>query len=234
MVTTRTEKVYLFSGLSSDEKPIGQRVGNGSLFIEMDTSKIFIYSEEAQTWTPFSISGGGGGATEYTAGKNITISEDHVISASYGLDETLVAGLNVGGVEKGDVFEAGTNIEDVIKAILIELSPVEGTVYYGALNNTSPDVQSLHSIAIPPEIKSEGITLSLTTTGQQYQCIVYPKELGLLTKIVQNGMSDFNLLDSFDRTEMTVEDKEYYCYCTNELALEESGADYTFLFNENI
>jgi len=250
MITPRNENTFLYAGLSTDQKPT-KYVGNGSMFIEMDTSKTYIYIESTKTWTLFDLGSGGGGGgeyvagenitiennvisavdTKYTAGNNITISDENVISAEANLADQLVASLNVGGVEKGDTFAAGTPIEDIIKAILTEISPVEGTIYYGALDTESPSVQDLNSTSIPAEIKVEGITLDLRTTGKQFQCIVYPKELGLLVRIIQNGLSEFNVLDSFNRTEITVDSKDYYCYCTYQDALEPDQADYSFYWN---
>ena len=49
MITTINEKTYEFRGLSTDEKPI-ERVGNGSVFIELDTCKVFIFDEQNKTW----------------------------------------------------------------------------------------------------------------------------------------------------------------------------------------
>lgn len=236
MITPRSERVYLFTGLSTDQKPNNKFVGSGSVYIEMDTSKAYIYDESSKNWTVLNLGGGGGGGgTTYTAGKNINISSDNVISASYGLEETITSDINVGGIEKGDTFEEGTNIDNVIKALLEQTTPVQGTLYYGAVDSTSPEIDDLHSMEIPSTIKTNGITLNLTTSGKQYQCFIYPKEIGELTKIVQNGLSDFNLIDSFVKSEIIIEfdpstSIEYYCYCTNELALEETGAEYTFLF----
>ena len=48
MITTINEKTYEFRGLSTDEKPI-ERVGNGSIFIEIDTGKVFIFDEQNKT-----------------------------------------------------------------------------------------------------------------------------------------------------------------------------------------
>lgn len=48
MITTINEKTYEFRGLSTDEKPI-ERVGNGSVFIELDTGKVFIFDEQNKT-----------------------------------------------------------------------------------------------------------------------------------------------------------------------------------------
>lgn len=41
-------------GLSTDTKPTtinGYTIGNGSVFIEIDTGAVFIYSETNQEWT---------------------------------------------------------------------------------------------------------------------------------------------------------------------------------------
>lgn len=43
-----------FFGLSKDEKPIdkinGVKITNGSMFIEMDTKKVYLFDEENQIW----------------------------------------------------------------------------------------------------------------------------------------------------------------------------------------
>ena len=49
MITTINEKTYEFRGLSTDEKPI-ERIGNGSIFIEIDTGKVFIFDEQNKVW----------------------------------------------------------------------------------------------------------------------------------------------------------------------------------------
>lgn len=41
-----------FVGLSTDEKPT-ENIGNGTMFIEMDTKKIYFYDEENETWREF-------------------------------------------------------------------------------------------------------------------------------------------------------------------------------------
>ena len=43
-----------FYGLSTDEKPVatvnGCRITNGSVFIEMDTKKVYMFDEENEQW----------------------------------------------------------------------------------------------------------------------------------------------------------------------------------------
>ena len=43
-------------GLSTDTKPTeinGQKIGNGSSFVEMDTGKVYFYDIESETWKEF-------------------------------------------------------------------------------------------------------------------------------------------------------------------------------------
>ena len=42
-----------FRGLSTDTKPTeldGEAIANGSVFIEIDTQKLFFFDESSQTW----------------------------------------------------------------------------------------------------------------------------------------------------------------------------------------
>ena len=39
-----------FFGMSTDEKPTGDAVGNGSCFVELDTHKFFFYDAENAQW----------------------------------------------------------------------------------------------------------------------------------------------------------------------------------------
>ena len=45
MITTTNEKTYELRGLSTDETPV-ERVGSGSIFIEIDTGKVFMFDEQ--------------------------------------------------------------------------------------------------------------------------------------------------------------------------------------------
>ena len=50
-----------YFGLSTDDKPSGNKVNNGSAFIEMDTSKIYFYNAEDDEWLEFNPTGSSGG-----------------------------------------------------------------------------------------------------------------------------------------------------------------------------
>lgn len=49
MVTAENERRYDYRGLSTDTKPING-VGNGSVFFEMDTEKVFMFDFENKQW----------------------------------------------------------------------------------------------------------------------------------------------------------------------------------------
>lgn len=49
-----TDKPMELYGLSTDEKPVtnykGMNIPNGSIFVEMDTSKVYAYDDENEVW----------------------------------------------------------------------------------------------------------------------------------------------------------------------------------------
>ncbi len=49
MITATGTQTHEFRGLSTDEKPI-KYVGNGSVFFEMDTLKLFMFDAENLVW----------------------------------------------------------------------------------------------------------------------------------------------------------------------------------------
>lgn len=50
MVSTVTnDNCFEFRGLSTDKKPT-KGIGNGSIFLEMDTGKVFMFNETNRTW----------------------------------------------------------------------------------------------------------------------------------------------------------------------------------------
>lgn len=51
MISTVTnDRCFEFRGLSTDTKPINKNIGNGSVFLEMDTCKVFLFNEAAEAW----------------------------------------------------------------------------------------------------------------------------------------------------------------------------------------
>ena len=45
-----TVQIVTMMGLSTDSKPTDASIGNGSVFIEMDTSKLYLYDAAGESW----------------------------------------------------------------------------------------------------------------------------------------------------------------------------------------
>ena len=86
MTTTINEKTYEYRGLSTDVKPM-EKAGNGSVFIEMDTGKVYIFDEENLIWIELSKksgdsdtgSGGSGGGADIASNILVTANKDDIL-----------------------------------------------------------------------------------------------------------------------------------------------------------
>lgn len=54
MITATGTETLEFRGLSTDTKPI-KHVGNGSMFFEMDTMKVYMFDAEHIEWLEFKL-----------------------------------------------------------------------------------------------------------------------------------------------------------------------------------
>ena len=52
-MTPNSASNIVVAGLSTDDKPTGVYVGNGSMFIEMDTGKVYFYDAANTQWRAF-------------------------------------------------------------------------------------------------------------------------------------------------------------------------------------
>lgn len=67
-------ELFTFAGLAADEKPVtsynGTTISNGSVFIEIDTGKSYMYDAEGEEWNEQAGGGSGGGS-----GSGVTAAE---------------------------------------------------------------------------------------------------------------------------------------------------------------
>lgn len=115
-----------FVGLSTDTKPTPEespKVVNGSTYYESDTSKLFVFYKD--TWYERKPLGGGGGGSSYTAGDGIEISNNIISVDTDVVQPKLTAGTNItidennvisaeGGSSVNVVQTTGTSITDVM------------------------------------------------------------------------------------------------------------------------
>lgn len=111
-------------GLSTDSKPTN--AGNGWIFSEIDTGKIYIFDAENSTWREWS-SGGGGGGGGGSGGDSlkITFDENGVSDTTWQqASNALAAGKRVYNINAD--AESGF----VEQGIWLTAYPMEGEAYY--------------------------------------------------------------------------------------------------------
>lgn len=93
----------------------------------------------------------------------------------------------------------------------------QGRRYYGITTNSSPKTAAdLSSLGNTNLTSSRTLSVSnVTTNTSQYYCYAYPKSLGALTAIIQNGAQP--IIDAFNRTEISIVNNaglsiDYYVY----------------------
>ena len=73
-----------FYGLSTDTKPT-ENVATGSVFLEVDTGKTFLYDEEGEDWTEVengSSGGGGGGDSDFSTAMLVDLGPNSLVSVT--------------------------------------------------------------------------------------------------------------------------------------------------------
>lgn len=155
--------------------------------------------------------------TTYTAGDNISISPENVISASIddvmGVD-TLVT-KDVGYYYAGDIIPADTPLRDVIRNLLYQETPPtppqSDKWCYGAFNDPPTSMEGMWSMEdIDGQEVSRTGKVQYFTTNRQYASIAYPQSMGPLVNIIE---SDFlAVLDNWTRVETVYNGVPYYIY----------------------
>lgn len=88
--------------------------------------------------------------------------------------------------------------------------------YYGVTTAAAPNESQIEALATTNLVNSKSLTVSgVAPNGTQYYCYAYPKDLGALTSIVQDGAAP--ILNDFNRTEVSITNKAgvaitYYVY----------------------
>lgn len=88
--------------------------------------------------------------------------------------------------------------------------------YYGVTTAAAPNESQVEALATTNLVNSRSLSVSgVTAASNQYYCYAYPKDLGALTTIVQNGAAP--VLEDFNRREVTITNKAgiqitYYVY----------------------
>ena len=142
-------------------------------------------------------------AISYTAGDNIDISVDNVISSPLLIDKELVVTENVGGYVTGDHIPADTPIRTIIETILCpepRPEPPTSDLFYwgvwGSRTSGAPTgiVDTMASETIEPAVVQRDGIIKYFTTRKQYEIIAYPATMPDLVAVYENDLP-FNLVN---------------------------------------
>lgn len=216
--------------------------------MDLNTNKIYAVNPSEYDWIWHPISGSEYTAgenvvidsdnvisavdTKYTAGTNITIDEDNVISALTGdctIGKSFVTTITVGHLQAGTQINAEDKLADILYNILYKEPEAKDYLYWGMTTYIPVDtVEGFDKEEVSSDITDSGITHSFNLPSKQYTSIAYPKSFGNLVWINQDSMPSLNLLnDNFVKVETTVDSTPYYIYYNNSKST--AGIDtYTF------
>ena len=91
--------------------------------------------------------------------------------------------------------------------------------------------QGWHEEKVTNKIKETGYTYVFHAENTCFPAFVYPESLGELKHIYQNGLYDFDLIDSFVKTKVKQNNKIYYMYKFPEETFLEDDK-FEFLWND--
>ena len=170
-----------------------------------------------------------------TAGDNITIDENNVISSSANttLGEQLVVTNPVGGIAAGTVYSADTQLVQIIKDMLGGSGPIppvgEYIIYFGVSRTIPENLEGLTSVTTTEETVIHDGVNHRYTADDEYFIYAYPKHTGEIISIKDS--SGFEQLDGWNFTELEVDGEEYYLYYTKE-TLTVTSYKITFIYTD--
>ena len=155
--------------------------------------------------------------TTYTAGENISISPENVISATIddvmGVD-TLVT-KDVGYYYAGDIITADTPLRDVIRNLLYQETPPtppQSDKWFFGVFGTEPT--SLEGMWSSEDIDAQELSrtgkVQYFSTRRQFAAVAYPQSMGNLTQIIEADSEP--ALDNWTKVETVYNGVPYYIY----------------------
>lgn len=149
------------------------------------------------------------------------------------LQENLVAAIEVGGVDEGTVFPAGTSIEEILRQIF--MSNDNYALYWGVCPVIPAKINNKFiSEPISEHFQEDGAAHYFTTQvpGQEegnYCAFAYPATYGVLSHIYCESFIAADLITNWEKLDVTFAGTNYYLYY-QKVPTKDVDAKYTFLF----
>lgn len=213
---TRSRELFRFTGLASDTKPVteynGVLIRNGSIFIEIDTGKSYLYDEEGGKWIARSGTTGrqaSSGSMDLSAALDAAIASQVHNARVISLTETQLA--------SGSVIEAvgvPAYVGDVTQYAAYGISETGWYIFARVLTKAGE--------AIEAGVTVEGADGSIITAGEDHVDIAVRFEVASMSKPVTINWGTYTETYIFKATDLAVRNLDYrvtfYVYDADQFA----------------
>lgn len=165
------------------------------------------------------------GESTYTQTAGTITLPESLLDTTIGSDFTVTN--TVGGITSGENITADMTLKAIIIKMLSggsPVPPVESLKAYFYSLPTLPEAidENWESEEISADIVNTGLTHTYNTTTKSYICWAFPKSLGEIIHIYNNGLTMFDLITDLDRgalvlSEIRYNNVDYYMYRYTEL-----------------
>ena len=212
----RSRELFRFTGLASDTKPVteynGVLIRNGSIFIEIDTGKSYLYDEEGGKWIARSGTTGrqaSSGSMDLSAALDAAIASQVHNARVISLTETQLA--------SGSVIEAvgvPAYVGDVTQYAAYGISETGWYIFARVLTKAGE--------AIEAGVTVEGADGSIITAGEDHVDIAMRFEVASMSKPVTINWGTYTETYIFKATDLAVRNLDYrvtfYVYDADQFA----------------
>lgn len=212
----RSRELFRFTGLASDTKPVteynGVLIRNGSIFIEIDTGKSYLYDEEGGKWIARSENTG---RQASSGSKDLSAALDAAIASQ--VNNERVISLTETQLASGSVIEAvgvPAYVGDVTQYAAYGISETGWYIFARVLTKAGE--------AIEAGVTVEGADGSIITAGEDHVDIAVRFEVASMSKPVTINWGTYTETYIFKATDLAVRNLDYrvtfYVYDADQFA----------------
>ncbi len=213
---TRSRELYRFTGLASDIKPVteynGVLIRNGSIFIEIDTGKSYLYDEEGGKWI---LRSGNAGRQASSGSKDLSAALDAAIASQ--VNNTRVISLTETQLASGSVIEAvgvPEYVGDVTQYAAYGITETGWYIFARVLTKSGE--------AIEAGVTVDGADGAIITAGNDHVDIAVRFEVASMSKPVTINWGTYTETYIFKATDLAVRNLDYrvtfYVYDADQFA----------------
>ena len=200
---TRSRELYRFTGLASDIKPVteynGVLIRNGSIFIEIDTGKSYLYDEEGGKWI---LRSGNAGRQASSGSKDLSAALDAAIASQ--VNNTRVISLTETQLASGSVIEAvgvPEYVGDVTQYAAYGITETGWYIFARVLTKAGE--------AIEAGVTVDGADGAIITAGEDHVDIAVRFEVASMSKPVTINWGTYTETYIFKATDLAVRNLDY-------------------------